>query len=162
MRPTFRLLLPCCLVLLMTACADFRARENLRDGLLVLGLTQRDVLDIWDTPTHTTAISGDEIIKSGIAGWGGFFFKGREMYEKWDYAPRQTQLVFYQQRLVAWKTALTVQQLASDLNEPVKTPLPAAQPNPTQTPPPSSTRPDPMGTDPKTGPLKLSSSLRVN
>jgi hypothetical protein len=97
---------------MLAACADFRARENLRHGLLALELSQRDFLSIWGNPTHTSAISGDEIIKSGIAGWGGFFLKGREMYEMWEYEDRQTKLVFYSQMLMAWKTALTVQKLA--------------------------------------------------
>jgi len=109
-RPLFVLLVASSL---LTSCAAFHARQDLRDGLLVLDLPQRDFLAIWDRPTRTSAISGDEIIKSGIAGWGGFFFKGREMYEMWEYEGRQTRLVFYDKKLVAWKTSMTVQKLAA-------------------------------------------------
>ncbi len=107
----FITLLICTLVL--SSCTGFRHRENLRNGLIVLDLTQSDFLSIWERPSFTQAISGDEIIKSGIAGWGGFFFKGREMYELWDYRQRETQLVFYGGKLVAWKTSLPVGELAA-------------------------------------------------
>lgn len=96
----------------LSGCAGFRARENLRQGVLSLELSQQDVLNTWGAPTHTTAMSGDQVIKAGIAGWGGFFFKGRQMYEIWDYTPRAATLVFYDRELVAWKTGQTVQQLA--------------------------------------------------
>lgn len=97
---------------LLAGCAGYQARENLRSGVLVLDLTQHDFLEIWDRPTHTAAVTGDEVIKSGVAGWGGFFFKGREMYEMWTYEARQTRLVFYQRKLVAWKTSWPVESLA--------------------------------------------------
>ena len=97
----------------LVACSGMRARENIQDGLLTLDLPQDEFLDVWGKPTHTSALSGDEIIKAGIAGWGGFFFKGRQMYEKWDYQDKHTELVFYERKLVAWRTSETVQGLSS-------------------------------------------------
>jgi hypothetical protein len=107
---------------LLASCAAQRDRDNIRQGLLTLDLPQTAFLDVWGRPTQTAATSGDEIIKEGVAGWGSFFFKRREMYEKWDYSPRNVELIFYNQRLVAWKTSETVQQLA--------TPQPQGNPQP--------------------------------
>ena len=98
--------------LTLTGCAEQKERADIRRGLLTLDLSQDAFLGVWGRPTHTVAMSGDEIIKAGVTGWG-FFFKRREMYEKWDYEARHTELIFYSHNLVAWRTSETVQQLAA-------------------------------------------------
>ncbi len=98
---------------LLWACAAPQARDDIRQGLLTLDLPQSAFLQVWGKPTHTIAMSGDEIIKAGVTGWGGFFFKRREMYEEWGYDRQKTDLIFYDHRLVAWQTSKTVEQLAS-------------------------------------------------
>lgn len=107
------LLLGLMVALLLPGCAAQKERDNIRRGLLTLDLSQDAFLGVWGRPTHTVAMSGDEIIKAGVTGWGSFFFKRREMYEKWDYEPKRTELIFYDHNLVAWKTSETVQQLGA-------------------------------------------------
>lgn len=106
--------------LLLGACASYSHRGDLRQGRLALDTSQASFLNVWGNPTHTAAVSGDEVVRLGIAGWGGFFFKGRQMYEMWEYDARQTQLVFYDRRLVAWKTQQTVEQLAGTPTSPAR------------------------------------------
>jgi hypothetical protein len=101
------------IALLASSCAGFQERKTVRQGLLALDLSQASFLDVWGKPTRTLAMTGDQVIKSGIGGWGGFFFKGTQMYEMWRYEDKQTNLIFFNQKLVAWQTSETVQQLAT-------------------------------------------------
>lgn len=124
-RALSRLLLAAMLVLL-TSCAAHRDREDIRQGLLTLDISESAFLDVWGRPSQTASMSGDEIIKSGVSGWGSFFFKRREMYEKWVYDKKNVDLIFLDQKLVAWKTSETVQELAGQQPAPDSrsTPIP--------------------------------------
>jgi len=96
-------------------CAGYHHRERVRQGMLMRGLSRDAFEDVWGLPTRTYTITGDEITQ---AGWGatqtvggGFFFKGKQAFDVWEYAGRGVTLVFDGGSLVAWKTDKTVEEL---------------------------------------------------
>jgi hypothetical protein len=97
--------------LLLSACISKDVRD-LRQGLIELNFKQQTFLDEWGPPDHTSVTSGDEIMQAGISAYSGFFFKGRQTYEVWDYKSRKTSLVFFRKKIAAWKTDASTQELA--------------------------------------------------
>ena len=109
-----RLMLAIVLSLILAACGTMRAKEKVSQGLLELDQPVKVFLDLWGNPNRTLVISGDEIIKGSLSGYSGSFYKGKENYQVWIYSSRKTELVFSrQQRLVGWKTDLSVEELAA-------------------------------------------------
>ena len=100
-------------LLSLSSCVAMHDRRTIREGLLTLELPQTSFLDVWGKSTRTLAMTGDQVIKAGISGWGGFYFKGGEMYEMWQYDSNQTNLIFHDQKLVAWQTEKTVKELTA-------------------------------------------------
>lgn len=101
---------------LVAACStlqDFRERDTIQRGLLTLDLAQDNFLSVWGSPTHTAAMSGDEVIQAGIGGESSLFLKATRVYEVWEYDPKNTMLVFFDHRLVAWKSTKTVDELST-------------------------------------------------
>jgi hypothetical protein len=96
----------------LTACSMLEDRHNIREGLLTVGIAQSAFLSVWGKPTYTSAMSGDEVIRSVGGGRGGFFFRGNRIYEAWDYPAHKTTLIFSERVLVSWKTEQTVDELA--------------------------------------------------
>lgn len=92
-----------------------RERDNIRAGMLTLGLHQQAFIDVWGNPTRTATASSDEdVIRAGINGYGGgFFSKGKDTYEVWEYADKHTLLCFSDRELISWKTAETVHELST-------------------------------------------------
>lgn len=100
------------LALVSTGCAMARMREQVRSGLLKRGIHQEAFLDEWGMPLRAGTLAGEEGMQAGWSSGGGFFQKGRGMFEVWTYGPpRDIQLVFDGPRLVAWKTERTVNEL---------------------------------------------------
>jgi len=95
----------------LTACVSKEVRE-LRQGIIELNTKQQTFLEEWGPPDHTSVTSGDEITQAGVSNYGGFFFKGRQTYEVWEYKSRKTSLVFFRKKVAAWKTDATTQELA--------------------------------------------------
>jgi hypothetical protein len=83
--------------------------------MLMTGLRRDAFEEVWGLPTRTYTISGDEVTKAGFTGAGGaesgFVFKGKEIYDVWEYDARGVILVFDHDRLATWKTDKTVEQL---------------------------------------------------
>src|SRR5438552_19012492 len=93
------------LVLIATlgpSCAIDRQREQIRTGLLTQGLHRQAFLAEWGLPTKTSTLSGDDTTRVGWADGAGFFFKGRAIYDVWEYRDREVTLVFERMRLVTW------------------------------------------------------------
>lgn len=112
-------------LLLLSACAMERHREQIRQGFLVRGLRREAFLDVWGTPTRTGTATGEEITSAGIT-WGGFanrsgsvargdgfFRRGRERFDVWEYADLGVTLFFSGRVLEAWETNRTVDQLCT-------------------------------------------------
>jgi hypothetical protein len=99
------------LVLAATGCAIQRHKAHVRDGLLIQGLHRDAFLEEWGLPTRTSTVTGDEAIRAGWVSGGGYFFKGKAVYDVWEYSGREVTLFFYRAKLVTWKTEKTVEQL---------------------------------------------------
>jgi hypothetical protein len=99
-------------IIAASGCAIERHRANIRDGLLIRGLHWDAFLKEWGYPNRTATITGEEAIEAGWNSYGGSFSKGRAAYDLWEYSDPAVTLVFHRQRLVSWKTDLTVQELS--------------------------------------------------
>lgn len=105
-------------LVILSACAIARHREQVRSGMLTTGLAGEAFLDEWGPPTRTSTMTGDEATRAewmGMSGgFSGSFAKGKQQYDVWDYAG-EVVLVFVSSRghlrLVTWKTEMTVPQL---------------------------------------------------
>ena len=91
------------LIFAVTGCAVRRDRETVRQGLLVTGLDRRAFLAEWGIPETTYTLTGGDTMQAGWGGGGGFFFKGRVIYDVWVYQSRGVELVFDHYHLVTWK-----------------------------------------------------------
>ena len=96
---------------LLVSCGLMRDKENVRQGLLISGQDRRAFLDLWGPPERTSSITGDDNVRADWGGGGGFFFKGKEVYDVWEYPQKGVTLVFCRGRLTTWKTGKTVAQL---------------------------------------------------
>ena len=65
-------------------------------------------------PTRTSTLAGDEAMRAGWGGGGGFFFKGKAVYDVWEYQGRDVTLVFDGNRLATWKTDKTTAELRTE------------------------------------------------
>jgi hypothetical protein len=92
-------------------CALQRHREWVREGVLIRGLHRDAFLEEWGRPDRTYTITGDEAMNAAWAGGTGFFFKGKAVYDAWEYLSRDTTLVFSNAKLVTWKTTKTTEEL---------------------------------------------------
>ena len=78
-----------------------------------MNLPQSAFLAEWGKPDRIYVTSGQDIIAANWGGGGGSFFKGKETYEVWAYEVKKTELVFSRKRrLAAWKSGLSVRELA--------------------------------------------------
>ena len=101
-------------VLILTGCATMRGSDQLRDGLLTMGIPQASFLEVWGKPDQTYVTSGQDIMEAGWSQGGGNFFKGRQTLEVWKYEARKTEVIFdRRKKLAAWKTNSTVKELAA-------------------------------------------------
>ena len=107
---------------LLASCAHTREagyREKVREGMLTTGLSEAAFHDVWGNPDRVAVSAGDQVgnaaagtFSSGYA--GGTAFTPRDNYELWFYDGRRTVLVFGKDKhLFAWRTELTVNQLAA-------------------------------------------------
>ena len=92
-------------------CAMQRHREWVREGVLIRGLHRDAFLKEWGKPDRTYTITGEEAMNAGWAGGAGFFFKGKAVYDAWEYGARDTTLVFNREKLVTWRTGKTTEEL---------------------------------------------------
>jgi hypothetical protein len=106
-------------LLLLIGCstAMTKHREQIRSGLLTVGLNREAFLKEWAMPDKTYSISSEEFTKLS-ASWGDYgggagFFKGKVPLDVWVYNERQVTLVFNGIRLVGWKTEKTRKELES-------------------------------------------------
>jgi len=76
------------LLVLTAGCAVRRDRETVRQGLLVSGLDRRAFLAEWGVPETTYTLAGSDTMQAGWGAGGGFFFKGRVVYDVWVYQHR--------------------------------------------------------------------------
>jgi hypothetical protein len=105
-------------LLILSACAMARHREQVRSGMLTTGLASEAFLDEWGPPTRTSTMTGDEATRAewmGMSGgFSGSFTKGKQTYNIWDY-DGEVVLIFVSSRghlrLATWKTDMTVPQL---------------------------------------------------
>lgn len=106
------------MLILVTACAMIRHREQVRSGMLTTGLHGQAFLDEWGPPTRTSTMTGEEAARAewatGYYSFGGSFVKGKQTYDVWDYNG-EVVLVFQHVRgylrLATWKTDMDVSQL---------------------------------------------------
>jgi hypothetical protein len=104
-------------LLIGCSTAMTKHREQVRSGLLTVGLNREAFLKEWGMPDKTYVISGEEFIKLS-ASWGAYgggagFFKGKVPLDVWVYEKREITLVFNGIRLVGWKTEKTRKELES-------------------------------------------------
>ena len=101
-------------LLVLSACAMSRHREQVRDGILATGLNRNAFLTEWGPPTRTYTATGEEMVRAvwggGIQAFRGSFEKGKQTYDVWEY-DRDITLVFVGPKLKAWKTEMTVPEL---------------------------------------------------
>ncbi len=86
------------------------ARE-VRSGILRVDLPKMAFLDVWGEPTRADTAPTEEVMSASWGAMGGNFFKGSKTVEIWTYENIGIKLVFDRNRLVAWKTDKTVQEL---------------------------------------------------
>ena len=102
------------LILALAGCAAIRGRDQLRDGLLTMGIPQASFLEVWGMPDQTYVTSGQDIIEAGWNQGSGSFFRGKRTLEVWKYESKKTELIFDRRKnLAAWKTSATVKELAT-------------------------------------------------
>ncbi len=107
------------LVLALAGCATMRGRDQLRDGLLTMGIPQSSFLEVWGMPDQTYVTSGQDIMEAGWNQGSGSFFRGKRTFEVWKYESKKTELIFDRRKnLAAWKTNATVKELATPTPEP--------------------------------------------
>jgi len=99
--------------LALLACAAQRDRDSIRQGLLVSGLRQQAFVDVWGVPARTWTMTGEDRTEAGWGGTAGFFFRGKTVYDVWDYPSRGVTLVFGRGVLATWKTDKTTSELRS-------------------------------------------------
>ena len=96
---------------LTVGCAMAHNRAQIRQGLLTRGLLRDAFLAEWGPPTRTSTLTGDDSTRVGWGGGAGFFFKGKAVYDVWEYQDRGVTLVFEGSRLATWKTDKTTFEL---------------------------------------------------
>jgi len=79
-----------------------RHREEVRQGLLSVGLHRQAFLDEWGPPAQTYAMPGGTRVD--VNQFGGTSTSTPVMYDVWAYPSRRTCLVFYGVRLQSWTT----------------------------------------------------------
>jgi hypothetical protein len=94
-----------------TSCAMAHHRAQIRQGLLTRGLLRGAFLAEWGPPTRTSTLTGEDATRVGWGGGAGFFFKGKAVYDVWEYQERDVTLVFQGDRLATWKTDKTTSEL---------------------------------------------------
>ena len=100
-------------VLILAGCATMRGSEQLRGGLLTMGIPQASFLEVWGKPDQTYVTSGQDIMEAGWNQGGGTFFRGKRTFEVWKYESKKTEVIFDRRKnLAAWKTNATVRELA--------------------------------------------------
>lgn len=111
MRKAFIFLL---LILFIAGCgAGKRERraDEVKTGILKIGLTKQGFLDTWGDPDRVKTVAGEEFVSANWSGMGGSFYRGRHTFEVWTYEKVNTDLVFDRERLVGWRTDRTVKEL---------------------------------------------------
>ncbi len=117
MNKTTRLVIVTLALMLLSACAMSRHREQVRNGMLTTGLAGEAFLDEWGPPTRTSTMTGEEMARAewggGFRGPWGDFTKGKQTYDVWNYGEV---VLFFQHsrghlRLATWKTDMNVAQL---------------------------------------------------
>jgi len=90
-------------------------RQQIRNGLLTVGLNREAFLKEWGMPDKTYPISSDEVTKfsalwgSNLGGAG--FFKGKVPLDVWEYREKEVTLIFNGVELISWKTEKTTKEL---------------------------------------------------
>jgi len=91
-----------------------RGRDQLRGGLLTMGIPQSSFLEVWGMPDQTYVTSGQDIMEAGWNQGSGSFFRGKRTLEVWKYESKKSELIFDRRKnLAAWKTNATVKELAA-------------------------------------------------
>jgi len=98
---------------LLVGCAMARHREQIRSGLLTVGLNRDAFLAEWGMPTKTRSMSSEEFTSAGWSAYGGKVYSGKAPLDVWIYEERQVTLVFNGIVLVGWKTEKTIKELRS-------------------------------------------------
>jgi len=99
------------LTIMLASCSGLKHRKTVCSGLLKIGTTSTAFAEIWGLPTRTKTTSGAEIMRAGVSGNSGYFFKGRATYQVWDY--EEVKLIFDRKlRLSGWDTNKTTTELA--------------------------------------------------
>ena len=103
------------IVILVFGCIMEKHKSYVRRGILVTGLNRGAFLKVWGPPDRTYTITSEEF-SSLRAGWGDYgggvgYFKGKVPLNVWVYKEKETELVFYGVRLIAWKTEKSVEEL---------------------------------------------------
>lgn len=107
-------------LLLLIGCTSgmTKHREQIRNGLLTVGLNREAFLKEWGMPDRTYVISSDEVAKLSVL-WGsnfgsGGFFKGKVPLDVWEYQKKEVTLIFNGIVLVGWKTEKTRKELEKE------------------------------------------------
>ena len=98
---------------LFVGCAMARHREQIRSGLLTVGLNRNAFLTEWGMPTKSQSMSSEEFMSAGWGQYSGRFYKGKTSLNVWIYEEREITLVFDGIVLVGWKTEKTIKELES-------------------------------------------------
>lgn len=99
--------------LLGSGCAESKDQLRIREGLLVVRLSQKAFLAEWGVPERTASVASEEDMRVRWGPGGGGFFKGKRPLDVWIYERRGVELVFDHGHLVAWRTDKNVEQLRS-------------------------------------------------
>jgi len=89
------------ILLLATGCVH-KGVKYLNDGILTVGITQGDFLEVWGKPSRTSIAGSREFMEASYH-FGPRFKKGTRQLEMWEYADRDVQLIFEERRLIEWK-----------------------------------------------------------
>ena len=95
-------------VFMVSACTTDSKRVE--EGLMMIGIRQSAFLEVWGNPAKTSVTSGQEIMRAstGTRYEHGYFFKGRETLEIWEYPDRKTVLIFSNKKLRDWKVGADI------------------------------------------------------
>lgn len=98
---------------ILVGCAMARHREQIRTGLLTVGLNRNAFLAEWGMPTKTRSMTGEEFTSAAWSNYGGKVYSGKTSLDVWIYEDRKVTLVFEGIVLVGWQTEKTIKQLES-------------------------------------------------
>jgi len=97
--PVMKKLILITIIFIATSCTPNRLDE----GLITIGLPQKKFLSYWGLPTSQKMQSGKQVMEAGIGSGGGFFFKGTNNYDVWNYE-NKVFLIFHRRRVIGYDT----------------------------------------------------------